>query len=115
MAVLFLNWLREHTNKILYLEQSLDKVKKLSASGDEQKEIKELSTRLYEMVIPVYKKEYMDYAKLCDAHGDQSAKDAIVKGIDEKYRADFEKSYSNLMEKGKAYAAANDIQVNWGQ
>jgi len=103
------------TNKILYLEQSLDKVKKLSASGDEQKEIKELSTRLYEMVIPVYKKEYMDYAKLCDAHGDQSAKDAILKGIDEKYRADFEKSYSNLMEKGKAYAAANDIQVNWGQ
>lgn len=103
------------SNKILYLEQSLDKVKKLSASGDQQKEIKDLSTHLYEMVIPVYKNEYMAYAKLCDAQASQTAKDSVVKDIDVKYRVNFEKSYDALMEKGKAYAAENNIQVNWAQ
>ena len=102
-------------NKILYLEQSLERVKKLSASGTEQQEIKDLSTRLYEMVIPVYKNEYTAYAKLCDSHESQSAQDAMVKNIDEKYRVKFEQDYLALMEKGKAYAAENNIQVNWGQ
>ncbi|CAM4013831.1 hypothetical protein SAMN06265348_101173 [Pedobacter westerhofensis] len=102
-------------NKILYIEQSLEKIKKLDASGDEQKEIKDLSIALYEMVIPVFKNEYMAYAKLCDAQGNQGAKDALVNEIDLKYRARFEKSYDALMQKGKTYAAENDIQVNWGQ
>jgi len=102
-------------NKILYLEQSLEKVKKLSASGDEQKEIKALSVALYEMTIPVYKNEYLAYAKLCDQKGSQESKDAIIKDIDQKYTAAFEQKYTALMEKGKAYASENNIQVNWGR
>ncbi|WP_316800808.1 hypothetical protein [Pedobacter frigidisoli] len=103
------------TNKILYLEQSLDKVKKLSVSGDEEQEIKALSTSLYELVIPVYKNEYMAYAKLCDAKGSQSAKEVLIKDIDQKYGMRFEQNYNRLMEKGKAYAQEHGIQVNWGQ
>ncbi|SES01708.1 hypothetical protein [Pedobacter rhizosphaerae] len=102
-------------NKILYLEQALEKVKKISASGDEEKEIKALSTALYEMAIPVYKNEYLAYANLCDQKGSQEAKDAIIKDIDQKYAATFEQQYTELMEKGKAYAAANNIPVNWGR
>ncbi|WP_029274873.1 hypothetical protein [Pedobacter borealis] len=102
-------------NKILYLEQSLEKVKKLSISGDEEKEIKALSQQLYELVIPVYKNEYLAYAKLCDSKGSQSAKDEIINSIDQKYGAHFEQNFNALMEKGKAYAKKNNIQVNWGQ
>jgi len=102
-------------NKILYLEQSLEKVKRLSTSGDEEKEIKALSQQLYELVIPVYKNEYLAYAKLCDSKGSQSAKDEIINSIDQKYGARFEQNFNALMEKGKAYAQKNNIQVNWGQ
>lgn len=102
-------------NKILYLEQSLEKVKKLSASGEEEKEIKALSQQLYELVIPVYKNEYLTYAKLCDSKGSQSAKDEIIKNIDEKYGTRFEEHFNALMEKGKAYAQEHNIQVNWGE
>jgi len=102
-------------NKILYLEQSLEKVKKLSASSDEEKEIKALSQQLYELVIPVYKNEYLAYAKLCDSKGSQDAKDEIIKNIDEKYGARFEQHFNALMEKGKIYAQEHNIQVNWGK
>lgn len=102
-------------NKILYLEQSLEKVKKLSASGEEEKEIKALSQQLYELVIPVYKTEYLAYAKLCDSKGSQADKDAMVENIDQKYGARFEQNFNSLMEKGKTYAQEHNIQVNWGQ
>ncbi|MFW0717740.1 hypothetical protein [Pedobacter sp. N23S346] len=99
----------------MFLEQSLDKIKKLSASGDEQKELQKLSIDLYEYVIPVYKNEYLAYAKLCDAQGDQNAKDEIIKNIDSKYGATFEQKHDALMEKGKAYAQEHNIQVSWGE
>lgn len=102
-------------NQILYLDQSLDKVKKTSASGDEQKEIQKLAIELYEYVIPVYKNEYLAYAKLCDAQAEQGAKDEIIKAIDTKYGPTFEQKHAALMEKGKAYAQENNIQVSWGQ
>ncbi|MFC3559766.1 hypothetical protein [Pedobacter jamesrossensis] len=102
-------------NKILYLEQSLDKVKKLSASGAEEEEIKKLSTQLYELVIPVYKNEYLAYAKLCDSKGSDDEKDAMIKNIDQKYGERFEQNFNALMDKGKVYAKENNIQVNWGK
>jgi len=102
-------------NKVLYMEQSLEKVKKLSTSGEQEKEIKDLSIRLYELVIPVYKNEYMNYAKLCDKKANQEAKDAIIKDIEQKYGMRFQENYNALMEKGKAYASDHNIQVNWGQ
>ena len=102
-------------NKVLYLEQSLNKIRDLSASGEEEKEIKALSIQLYERVIPVYKNEYLNYAKLCDSKGSQEAKDKIISDIDQKYGAQFVKTYDELMEKGKNYAQEHNIQVNWGQ
>lgn len=99
----------------LFLEQALEKIKKISASGDEQKEIQKLSIDLYEYVIPVYKNEYLAYAKLCDAKGDQAAKDEIIKTIDTKYGPTFMQKHDALMAKGKAYAQDNNINVSWGQ
>lgn len=102
-------------NKIIYLEQSLDKVKKLSASETEEAEIKKLSIQLYELVITVYKNEYMTYAKICDDKGDQATKDAVIQKIGQQYNRRFEQIFSALMEKGKVFAKENNIQVNWGK
>ena len=68
-----------------------------------------------EAFIPVYNNEYLAYAKLCDAKGSQSAKDVLIKDIDQKYGMRFEQNYNSLMEKGKAYAQKHGNQVNWGQ
>lgn len=98
-----------------FLEQSLEKIKKVSASGDDQKEIQKLAVDLYEYVIPVYKNEYLAYAKLCDTKGDQSAKEEIIKSIDTKYGPAFMQKHDALMAKGKAYAEKHNIQVSWGE
>ncbi|SHF27471.1 hypothetical protein [Pedobacter caeni] len=99
-------------NSILYIEKSLKEIKELSESGD-KKEIKQLSLELYELVLPVYKNEYMAYAKLCDTKAPQEQKDLIIKAIDEKYNDAFEKKYALLLEKGKAFAIANNLNVKW--
>lgn len=105
-------YVKMHT---LFMDQALEKIKKISASGDEQKEIQKLSIDLYEYVIPVYKNEYLAYAKLCDTKGDQSAKDEIIKNIDTKYGPTFVQKHDALMDKGKAYAEKHNIQVSWGE
>lgn len=55
----------------------------------------------------------MAYAKLCDAKAPQEQKDLIIKGIDEKYNEEFEKKYIALLEKGKAFAKDNNLNVKW--
>jgi hypothetical protein len=99
-------------NQILYAEKSLNDIKALSAGGD-RKDIQEQSIALYEFVLPVYKNEYTALAKLCDAKGPQEEKDKIIKSIEEKYNTEFEKKYSVLLEKGKAFAEENNLNVKW--
>lgn len=100
-------------SNILYMEKSLTDIKALSANDDSRKSIKEKSTALYEFVIPVYKNEYTAYAKLCDSKAPQAQKDAIIKSIEQKYNAGFESKYSALLDEGKAFAAENNINVDW--
>lgn len=100
-------------NNILYMEKSLNDIKALNASSDDRKAIKEKSIALYEFVIPVYKNEYTNYAKLCDNKADQTKKDEIANTIEQKYSATFEKMYTDLMETGKAFAAENKLNVDW--
>jgi hypothetical protein len=97
---------------VLTLEQALEKVKELPDSESTQ-EIKNEAVALYEYVLPVYKNEYMAYAKLCDAKGPQDQKDAIIQTINDKYAASFERMYSSFLVKGKAFADANNLNVNW--
>jgi len=101
-------------NKIAYMDQAAEKVKKLTASNDEEKEIKQLSLNLYALILPVYKNEYLNYARLCDKKGSEEERNAIVKSIDEKYGAQFDQQFTNLMDKAKVYAEKHNIQVNWG-
>lgn len=100
-------------NNILYMEKSLNDIKALNANSDDRKAIKEKSIALYEFVIPVYKNEYTDYAKLCDSKADQTKKDDLASTIEQKYAPTFEKMYTDLMETGKAFAAENKLNVDW--
>ncbi|MCD9855984.1 hypothetical protein LUD75_14755 [Epilithonimonas sp. JDS] len=100
-------------NNILYMEKSLSDIKALNANSEDRKAIKEKSIALYEFVIPVYKNEYTNYAKLCDTKADQARKDELAYSIEQKYGAKFEKMYTELMEIGKVFAAENKLDVNW--
>lgn len=100
-------------NNILYMEKSLKDIKALSAGSDDRKTIKEQSVALYEFVIPVYKNEYTNYAKLCDNKASQAEKDALIQSIDQKYRLKFETLYSALLNTGKDFAKANKLNVDW--
>jgi len=100
-------------NNILYMEKSLKDIKELSANSDDRKAIKEKAIALYEFVIPVYKNEYTNYAKLCDSKADQTKKDLLENAIDEKYAAKFEKMYTDLINTGKIFAKENNLNVDW--
>jgi len=100
-------------NNILYMEKSLNDITELNANSDERKSIKEKSIALYEFVIPVYKNEYTNYAKLCDSKADQIKKDKLEHSIEQKYGAKFEKMYTDLLDSGKAFASENKLNVDW--
>jgi hypothetical protein len=100
-------------NNLLYMEKSLKDIKALSAGDDSRKDIKEKSVALYEFVIPVYKNEYSAYARLCDSKAPQAQKDEIIAKIEKMYNAGFETRYSALLSVGKAFAAENNLNVNW--
>jgi len=99
--------------KILYMDKSIKDIKDLSASGDDRKDIKAKSIALYEFVIPIYKNEYMAYAKLCDNKGSQAQKEQMIQAIEQQYNAEFERKYGAVLESGKKFAADNDLNVNW--
>jgi hypothetical protein len=101
------------SNNILYMEKSLKDIKALSASDDSRKEIKEKAIALYEFAIPVYKNEYTAYARLCDSKAPQAQKDEILNTIEQKYSAEFESRYAELLAKGKVFADENNIPVDW--
>lgn len=100
-------------NNILYMEKSLNDIKALSASDDTRKTIKDKSAELYEFVIPVYKNEYTAYAKLCDSKAPQAQKDEILKAIEQKYSAEFESRYAELLAMAKVFAQENNLNVDW--
>lgn len=96
--------------KLETIETNFEKVKAIS-SNEETKDMLNAAIVLYEFVIPVYKNEYAQLAKLYDdgAPADQIA--ALEKTIQEKYGAKFEELYNAVGTTGKAYAAKHNIPV----
>ena len=100
-------------NDVLSIEKALKDVKALPET-DETKEMLQTSIALHEYVLPVYKNEYMALAKLCD--NGASKEDIAAKGqeISSKYAKRFDELSAKLMNLGKVYAKAHNINVNWG-
>ena len=99
-------------NKIQNLEEDLAKLKRLKETAD-TKEMLQTSIALYEYILPVYKNEYQQLAKLYDGIGGveeiQAAKDAIH----DKYYNGFDELYKKLIAIGKLYASKHNIKVDW--
>ncbi|MFT3705768.1 MAG: hypothetical protein QM802_25590 [Agriterribacter sp.] len=96
------------------IEGSLKKVKDLQPT-DDTKEMLETSIALHELVLPVYKNEFAKLAEDYDKNLPQAELDAECQKIIDQYAPKFEQLYEKLTTLGKAYAAKNNINVNWGK
>lgn len=99
-------------NKIQFIESSLQKVRELKQT-DDTKEMLQSSIALYEYVLPVYKNEYTQLAKLYDEDESPEQVEAYVHYIYDRYSRKYDELYNDLISKGKSYAQKNNIKVNW--
>ena len=100
-------------NQVQYLEESLAKIKNLKETA-ETKTMLTASVALYEYVLPVYKNEYLQLAKLYDENAPAAQITTLSQSIHDKYAAGFEERLTTLTNEGKIYAAKHKIPVNWG-
>jgi hypothetical protein len=98
--------------KIEYLEESLEKLKDLKETAD-TKEMLRTSIALYELILPVYKNEYQELAKLYDGIGGTEQIQIATEAIHDKYYNRFDDLYKKLIGIGKLYAAKHNIKVDW--
>ncbi|MGC4100980.1 hypothetical protein [Ferruginibacter sp.] len=94
-------------------EEGLKKVKGLSAT-ESTKEMLQASQAMYEYILPILKNEYTQLAGLYDNGAANDKIEAQSKAIYDKYNKGFNDLYNKLIGMGKAYAAKNNIPVNWG-
>jgi len=99
-------------SKLKFLEENYEKLKDF-AQTDDTKEIIRKSLALHEMIIPVYKNEYMQLAKLYDSNASESEIEKLSKSIRDKYFLKFESAYNQLISSGKSYAKEHSIEVRW--
>ena len=99
-------------DKINAIEESFDKVKDLKETED-TKEILRASIALYEYVLPVFKKDYMQLAESMDKGVPEDQIKSESKAIHAKYLAGYDELYKKLITAGKSYAEKNNIKVHW--
>jgi hypothetical protein len=99
-------------NDITALETNFEKVKKLRET-DDTRDILRASVALYEYVLPVYKTEYQQVARLYDEGGPRGQIDSLAQTIETKYGPGFAKLSDRLVAAGKPYAARHGIKVKW--
>ena len=99
-------------DKIDALSASFNKVKNLNADGD-AKAMVESSVALYEYILPVYKTEYMQLAKLYDDGASADQIQQMTESMQSKYQADFIQLKDKLTAAGKEYAKKHNINVRW--
>lgn len=101
--------IQEH---IRFSEEMLEKLNGL-AKNDDSKDIVNSSVAMYSFMLPVYKKEYTELAKLYDDGAPKEKTEAFDDSIQQQYGPKFEALYNDLISKGKLYAAKHKIPVNW--
>ena len=99
-------------NQIHYLDESFAKLKDLRETADTKKML-QASVAVYEYVLPVYKNEYIQLAKLYDDGAPKEQVASLSKSIRDKYFTGFRERIDTLVEAGKIYAAEHQIKVNW--
>jgi hypothetical protein len=101
-------------DKIAFVEEDVDDINSLKET-DDTKEMIEASKALYSYVVPVYKNEYVQLAKLYDEGASKEAIASATRSIHDKYYAGYKERYDKLIAIGKTYAAKHSIKVNWAE
>ena len=99
--------------KIKFIETNLEKLKELKVTTD-TKDMLQTSLALYEFILPVYKMEYGQLARLYDEGASNEKIQMQAQTINDKYYPHFNELYTRLISIGKLYAERNSIKVNWG-
>jgi hypothetical protein len=99
-------------DQIQRVEGNLIKIKGLPDSA-ETRDMVQTSIKLHEFVLPVYKAEYRELAKLYDEGGSQQERVSKAQAIDAKFLAGYQTLFHRLVELGKIYAANHKIKVEW--
>lgn len=99
-------------NKIQIIESNLEKIEKLEQT-DDTKEMLQSSVALYQYVLPVYKNEYKQLARLYDESATKTQIESQEQLIENKYYSNFETLFNKLTSIAKPYAAKYNIQVKW--
>ncbi len=99
-------------NQIHFVDERFTKIKNLKETDDTRDMLK-ASIAVYEYVVPVYKNEYAQLAKLYDENAPKEQIASFAKNINDKYAAGFEERLNTLINIAKPYAARHNINVKW--
>jgi hypothetical protein len=102
----------ELNTKIKFLEDAFKKLKGLKKT-DDTKDMLKTSLALYQYVLPVYKTEYLQLAKLYDDGAAKEQIQMLAQSIHDKYYLRYDELFTQLIGYGKVYAERHDIEVNW--
>lgn len=98
--------------KVAWLEEKIKDIRALNETED-TKDIVQASRALFEYVIPVYKNEYQQLAKLYDEGAPKEEIQSYTMSIYNKHAQNFERLYNKLIAAGKPYAEKHKINVKW--
>jgi len=99
--------------KVDFVEGNLKKLKGLKETED-QKEMVQASLALHDYILPVYKTEYQQLAKLYDEGSSKESIQLQSQAIHDRYAFKFDDLYNKLIGIGKSFAERHNIKVNWG-
>ena len=99
-------------SKIDFSEDVLKKLKGLKETED-TKEMIAASTELYNYMLPVYKGDYQQLAKLYDENATTESIQSQAQAIHDKYYPGFDARYNKLIGIGKSFAQRHNITVHW--
>jgi len=97
-------------DQIQRVEGNLTKIKALPDS-EETRDMVQTSIKLHEFVLPVYKTDYRELAKLYDEGGSEQERVSKAQEIDAKFLAGYQVLFNRLVELGKPYAVKHNIKV----
>ena len=101
--------------KVQFIGETIDKLNDLKVTDDPvTAEMLRSSKDLYNFILPVYKNEYKELAKLYDDAVEPAQIETYAKSIHEKYFPEYKQLYDNLIRTGKVFADKHNIKVNWG-
>ncbi|HVF96460.1 MAG TPA: hypothetical protein VM871_04025, partial [Flavisolibacter sp.] len=87
-------------SKVAFVEENYEKLKGFDQS-DDTREIIQASLALHQFILPVYKNEYTQLAKLYDSGASKEETEEFAQRIQDKYAPRFEELFDKLIALGK--------------